>query len=105
MASACFGLASSARGANQMAIGINTDRTRPNTTTDIRGPRLTAAGAIGCSAIVSVVKESRLPEDIIENFLAPRIQRNQRQSHLGRPKQSNAIHHVFERAGTRVEKN
>src|SRR5438093_715684 len=87
-----------------MTTGTRTQRTLPQTTTDIGGrSSKTVAGAL--SLIVSVVKQPCLAKDVIENFLAPRIQRDQRQPDLRRRQKPEPGHHVFERDRIRVEKD
>src|SRR5260370_1423177 len=104
IASACLGRASSCRGANQITTGTTTQRTLPQTTTDIGG-RSSNAAAGALSAMVSVVKQPCLAEDIVENFLAPRIQRDQRQPDLRRREETEPGHHVLERNRIRVEED
>src|SRR5712691_4672956 len=104
MAMACWARGSKCNGRNQTISGTITASTRPLTTTDTGGRKSkTAAGAR--SVIVSVVKESRLPEHVIKSLFSPRVERHQGQPHLRRCQKSQASHHVFERNRIGVEKN
>src|SRR5437867_10674869 len=103
IASACFACGSRLSGANQRITGTMIESARPATTSDTGG-RSSAAPVIG-AAIVSVVKQTRLPKDVVESLFATGVERDQRQTDLLRRQQSQPMHHVFQRDRIGVHEN